>query len=260
MIIHLTHGIDRIFPLLLLANPGHQAYGKEYVHAIAPVPVPQATNVPRPVPNSPAPFPLASFFGPFPLRAGLRANRGKKLRKARRVWHDPIVQTQDDKRMVRMRAYVERQEAEKLAAEGKDVPVELQESVKHAGQLDTVDEQKLRLREKGHFFFVHPNNASAEEAFPVVEPTNLAPYVAPKHFRREASRAAAAAAGMADEAPSEDEGEEEGGDAVKDLDGQKIAAYTIKSRTEVYNRAGNLVKVSNHKRVKKQKKKNTKRF
>lgn len=90
----------------------------------------------------------------------------------------------DDKRSIRFRAYQERQEAKALAQSNEDVPAHLVESAKYADDLDRNDEQKRRLKEKGHFYFVHPH--SAPDAYPTaIAPAGMTPYIAPEIFPRE---------------------------------------------------------------------------
>ncbi len=117
------------------------------------------------------------------MARGTRNKQLRRLRVHRRAAMKPLQDAVEAKKLVRLRAYTERQIAKNLATEGKEMPTEMEESVKHAEQLDRCDEQKRRLREKGVFFFVHPN--SAPDTFPVVEePKNITEFEGPDMFEK----------------------------------------------------------------------------
>lgn len=143
---------------------------------------------------------------------GARSNKKKRLVPLRRKWAEPKYQRMDDQRSVRFRAYQEREEAKALAQQNEEVPATLAESAQYADELDRCDEQKRRLREKGHFFFVHPH--SEPDAFPAaIAPAGMTPYEAPKIFPREGvpkkKKGDTTGSGMDDDAEDFDEDEEE---------------------------------------------------
>jgi hypothetical protein len=71
-------------------------------------------------------------------------------------------------RSIRLHAYTALQEAKKLEERGEAVPEDLAAKAEHGVQLQHCDDQKRILREKGHFFHVHPH-ADKDVVFPVVD-------------------------------------------------------------------------------------------
>lgn len=107
----------------------------------------------------------------------VKRNKGLRLKKMQ-----PLLADQDRKRQIRLTSYAALQKVRAAEAEGEEmgeVDEETQAAADHAKELERNDEQKRLLRDKGHFFFVHPS-IKKDEVFPIVSNPDgkVAPYKA----------------------------------------------------------------------------------
>lgn len=83
--------------------------------------------------------------------------------------YQPELTERQRKISIRLNAYTALQAKRKAAQEGtiEALDATTLEAAEHGEQLETCDDQKRALREKGHFFFVHPH--AKKDQFPVVD-------------------------------------------------------------------------------------------
>jgi len=119
------------------------------------------------------------------MAKSVHAKYKRKTAKARAHKYAPVHKENSIDNSVKLQAYRLRQELKKAEAAGQvlDFNEELKDSIAYAQSLDRCDEQKRRLREKGHFFFVHPE--APEDAFPeCVRPETVTPYEGERVYDR----------------------------------------------------------------------------
>lgn len=98
-------------------------------------------------------------------RAILRNKRLKQIKQA------PLLAEFDRRRQIRLTSYTALQKVRAASKCGllRTIDQETKDAAKHGQELETNDEQKTRLRQQGHFFFVNPSiHATKDKVFPVV--------------------------------------------------------------------------------------------
>lgn len=113
--------------------------------------------------------PLLSPYHPTP-HPGARSSTRKRNVALKLKKYQPQLAERERKISIRLASYMALQKKRSIEKEGGDATKELDTqtltAAEHGAELEHNDDQKRSLREKGHFFFVHPH--AKPDAFPIV--------------------------------------------------------------------------------------------
>lgn len=113
------------------------------------------------------------------MAKSIRSSTRKRNQALRQKKQKPLLAERDHQCSMRLTAYMALQKVRKSEADAKKagtepaaIDEETRVAAQHGAELERNDEQKRRLRDQGHFFFVNPSLKSAEDAFPKVSNPN----------------------------------------------------------------------------------------